>query len=213
MMNLLKVILSTFMIIICLALLMSEAAYGTQYFNSPVATNTNSDYMGSFKINGVNAQIGDEVAFFDGNGTIRGHHIVNFPGQYGLVHVYGGDTLTSGSRLYIKVWDASINKEVLNSCVMLSEGDPQGSEFIRTSSIPPIWQDKQGFALDIDTISLIADINDDCSIDLTDALLVLRITGGLPFTQVIPEKADVNEDYRIGLQEVVYILQHVAELH
>ncbi len=55
------------------------------------------------------------------------------------------------------------------------------------------------------------DVNADCSLDLTDAITALKVLSGqdLPF---ISQNADINGDGRIGLAEVVYILQKVSGL-
>jgi len=54
------------------------------------------------------------------------------------------------------------------------------------------------------------DASSDGNVDLTDAILALKIIAGLPVSG--NPKADVNGDGRIGLEEVIYILQVVAGL-
>ncbi|MGD9975640.1 MAG: cohesin domain-containing protein, partial [Desulfatirhabdiaceae bacterium] len=53
------------------------------------------------------------------------------------------------------------------------------------------------------------DINGDGNLNLTDAMVCLRVMVGFASDQVNPE-ADVDGDGKIGMAEVVYILQHVA---
>lgn len=55
------------------------------------------------------------------------------------------------------------------------------------------------------------DVNDNGTVALTDAILALKVLAGIPQTDV-DYRADVNNDDRIGLPEVIYILQYVAEL-
>ncbi|OQX07497.1 MAG: hypothetical protein BWK80_49415 [Desulfobacteraceae bacterium IS3] len=55
------------------------------------------------------------------------------------------------------------------------------------------------------------DVNGDGSVDLNDALHVLRILDGIPVDK-INLNADVNGDHKIGLEELGYILQKVAGL-
>lgn len=55
------------------------------------------------------------------------------------------------------------------------------------------------------------DINYDTAVDLTDAILALKVITGLN-PAVINPGADVDGNGKIGLTEVVYILQHVAGL-
>jgi uncharacterized delta-60 repeat protein len=57
----------------------------------------------------------------------------------------------------------------------------------------------------------LADLNGDGSINLTDAILAIRITAGLRDPDV-DVRADVNGDGKIGMAEVVYILQKIAGL-
>jgi hypothetical protein len=57
----------------------------------------------------------------------------------------------------------------------------------------------------------LGDVNGDKSVNLTDAILALKVTSGLDTTgENITVSADVNGDNRIGLEEVIYILQHAA---
>jgi hypothetical protein len=59
------------------------------------------------------------------------------------------------------------------------------------------------------------DINGDRTVDLTDALLALKIINGLDAIGILADYAesgaDVNGDGRIGVEEVIYALQAVAE--
>jgi len=57
------------------------------------------------------------------------------------------------------------------------------------------------------------DIDHSDAIDLGDAVLALKVSAGLPLGDdvVIYTDADVNGDGRIGVEEVIYALQAVAE--
>lgn len=55
------------------------------------------------------------------------------------------------------------------------------------------------------------DINGDGNVDLTDAVLALQALVGID-TPVVYRGADVNDDDRIGLAEVSYVLQDVSGL-
>ncbi|MFW6332142.1 MAG: Ig-like domain-containing protein [Thermodesulfobacteriota bacterium] len=55
------------------------------------------------------------------------------------------------------------------------------------------------------------DVNNNGTVDLTDAILALKVLSGMSPTGV-DSRADVNNDDRIGLPEVIYILQYVAEM-
>ncbi len=54
------------------------------------------------------------------------------------------------------------------------------------------------------------DINDDGLVDLTDAVLALKVVVGMDPMQALYETADVNGDGIIGLAEALYALQHAA---
>jgi hypothetical protein len=59
---------------------------------------------------------------------------------------------------------------------------------------------------------LAGDINDDDRVDLTDAILTLKIIAGMDTDQTVCEMADVNGDGKIGMEEVIYILQKISGL-
>ncbi len=54
-------------------------------------------------------------------------------------------------------------------------------------------------------------VNDDCKTDLQDAILSLQILTGIQ-TEAINPEADINNDGRIGLEEVIYILRDIANI-
>lgn len=56
------------------------------------------------------------------------------------------------------------------------------------------------------------DCNRDGKVDLADAVLALQVLAGIAPSVPIYDEADVNGDQRIGLEEVIYVLQKVAEL-
>ena len=57
------------------------------------------------------------------------------------------------------------------------------------------------------------DVNNDGNVDLRDAILSLKICGGISVSeQTITLGADVNNDGKIGIAEVMYILQSLAGL-
>ncbi|MFZ2633116.1 MAG: right-handed parallel beta-helix repeat-containing protein, partial [Desulfosalsimonadaceae bacterium] len=54
------------------------------------------------------------------------------------------------------------------------------------------------------------DINHDGKVDLADTVLPLQIMAGIVPAQPVFLDADVNQDDRIGMEEVIYIFQKVA---
>ena len=55
------------------------------------------------------------------------------------------------------------------------------------------------------------DLNSDAGVDLTDAILALQVLAGLTPAQEISSAADLNFDEKIGLAEVIYILQKTGQ--
>lgn len=55
------------------------------------------------------------------------------------------------------------------------------------------------------------DINGDDSLNLTDAILTLRLLSGQTLAQTFSLDGDVNEDNRIGLEDAVFILEQVSQ--
>jgi len=54
------------------------------------------------------------------------------------------------------------------------------------------------------------DINADDKIDLSDAILALQVISKMPMSEVVHSEADLDNDMRIGLVEVLYILQRIT---
>ncbi|MDM8548463.1 hypothetical protein QUF72_00235 [Desulfobacterales bacterium HSG2] len=54
------------------------------------------------------------------------------------------------------------------------------------------------------------DINNSTAVDLADAILALQVCTESPITSTIYAAADVNDDKKIGLAEVIYILQKLV---
>jgi|GEM_PF-1340239 len=114
-------------------------------------------YYLHLKIDGLPAQAGDEVAFFDLRGKICGWAIVEDVAEL-AVFVYGDDGSVegvsggpaAGEALSVRVWDAGAGVELSGSALALSGGG--NSDGIVPSAIPPVWGgDNFRYALDIDT--------------------------------------------------------------
>ncbi|MCP4120936.1 MAG: PKD domain-containing protein [Bacteroidetes bacterium] len=73
-----------------------------------------------------------------------------------------------------------------------------------------------GIGKEFSTLSM-CDIDGNGNVDLNDAALVLKILAGMDVSDQIrtdytESAVDINRDHRIGIEEIVYILQKVAEL-
>ena len=56
------------------------------------------------------------------------------------------------------------------------------------------------------------DIDGDSDVDLPDAVLAVQVMAGQANSTAIYKEADVNGDDKIGMEEVIYIMQEVAQL-
>lgn len=57
-----------------------------------------------------------------------------------------------------------------------------------------------------------ADIDNNGSVDLIDAILALQVLANLQPSSLVPRETDVNGDGKTGLDEAIYILQWVSEV-
>ncbi|MDM8536767.1 dockerin type I domain-containing protein, partial [Desulfobacterales bacterium HSG17] len=63
-----------------------------------------------------------------------------------------------------------------------------------------------------DDVSIIpGDVNHDGSVNLTDEILAAQIMSGIIPERTIYKQADVNHDLKIGIQEMIYILNNISE--
>ena len=56
------------------------------------------------------------------------------------------------------------------------------------------------------------DIDDDEAVSLKDAILVLQILSGNAPSHIVYKESDLNGDGKLGIEEVIYILQKVSGL-
>ncbi len=64
-------------------------------------------------------------------------------------------------------------------------------------------------------VGMRGDINGDCKVDLADVLVVLKVLAeddADPAQDYLASAPDVNGDYKIGMEEAIHILRHVAGL-
>jgi hypothetical protein len=62
----------------------------------------------------------------------------------------------------------------------------------------------------IATIPLLGDLDDDGFFRLQDAILALKFLSSLNPAVDVSSEADINDDGKIGVAEVIYILQKAA---
>lgn len=69
---------------------------------------------------------------------------------------------------------------------------------------------RESFTLTAPT-GLAGDINGDSAVDLTDVIFGLKISSGENVVIPINKSSEVNNDNKIGMEEVIYIMQKMAE--
>jgi ligand-binding sensor domain-containing protein len=84
---------------------------------------------------------------------------------------------------------------------------------VQTKPITLYAATEGGSIFNITLPAVLGDVNDDGNVDLSDAMMALRIIAGIAgANEKINPNADVNGDKKIGIAEVVYILQVVAKI-
>ncbi len=199
--------------------ILPAAAYANHFPSPNINTPNAAAFLVNLKIGGLAAAPGDEVAFFDPQGIICGRYIVTAPQEYFPLAVYGDDADTgaidegavSGDNLTVKVWHAASGREFSGSALVLTGGSLQSGYYL-PSPIPPVWGNNVGYVLDIDVLTVSSgDVDGNGRVDLADAILALQICAGFP-TADPRLSSDVSSDMKIGLQEVIYILQKTGQL-
>jgi len=112
--------------------LAGTAPVPVKHFQIAGITNESMDFYGSVTIDGVDADAGDEVAVICPDNVICGRYTVDTPGQYGFMHVYKDDPLTTGvdegaapdDLLTFRIWDAGKGLELNVSADVVTGASP-----------------------------------------------------------------------------------------
>lgn len=115
-------------------------------------------------------------------------------------------------------FDIRVNEDVRSGDIItaddwtLSYDSGDGiSEIIRKSDDSTDAPDNTQIRIEIPASEYLkGDVNSDGETDLRDAILILRAMTGM-IQEEIHYDADVNDDKKIGIQEVIYILKEVSE--
>ena len=91
-----------------------------RHFALAGATNESMDFYGLVTVDEVQAAIGDELAALDPQGIVCGVFRVSNTGEYGFMHVYRDDPITTGvdegaepgDELAFRIWDAGSGVEL-----------------------------------------------------------------------------------------------------
>lgn len=127
----------------------------------PIGTPFSAAYLVDFKIDGVGATPGDMIAFFDPQGVLCGLRTVSPSDDASvlLVTVYGDDPntasvdegATDGDVLAVKVIQLSTARLFQSDAVVLMPGTDHYPDSFPASPIPPVWFERQGRSLNVDT--------------------------------------------------------------
>jgi len=179
------------------------------HYPFPTFTPEASNYIGDVNIMGAPVPAGDEVAVFDAAGVLCGSARITTVGKYSIA-VYKPSI---AGTLNFRVWDRAGGMEYSGSSLVLKPGTALGESFV-PAPLPPTWQDKAGYVLNIDVLSIApGDVNGDGQVNLADVLLALRALTVQPAASSSAlNQADVNGDLKIGLEELIFVLQKVAGL-
>jgi|GEM_PF-4005072 len=123
----------------------SDDRVASPHFSGVVATPYSVVFYGdSFTIDGLMADVGDEVGVYDPDGVLCGSYAVTNPGQY-FVTVYGDDSSSTeidegaiaNDQLTFVMWDQSSQKEINISQSMFVPAEVYGSP--ASPFNPPQW--------------------------------------------------------------------------
>ena len=136
------------------------------------------------------------------------------------VHVYSVSTGESITEANVRVGNTDLVKTDSYFFGLIPPGDYDlevdaigYSPIIYSSyTIPEVVIAEMDFGLEVDLTQFFGDIDGDSDVDLVDAIIVLQVLAGMQPSALIHLEADVNNDNKIGLAEVIYIMQEVAQL-
>ncbi len=125
------------------------------HFPDPYATPFVQSLVGRIWVNGLPARVGDEIAVLDPQGVVAGHFVVQKPGQFGMLQVYGDDPTTPvdegaqpGDVLEVRVWDSYAQAERWGTlAIRLTPGAAIGA--FQPATLPLTWADQSAVAVDI----------------------------------------------------------------
>ena len=161
-----------------------------------VVTYTNSTTAYGIVTNGASsASEGDIVGAFVGNECRASGNVVISEGNAYITLIIQGETI---ENVNFKLYDVS--KDMVLDIQNTYQTDP-GS----TIGQPPNF-------LNLTTAhSISGDFNSDGSVDLRDAILVLKVTCDISLTEKLFLSADVNNDGVIDIMDSIYIVQKVIK--
>lgn len=71
-------------------------------------------------------------------------------------------------------------------------------------------QDTDTIIINVSNKIIAGDVDDSGTVDLSDIILALQVLAGMEPSEVVHKEADVNCDGKIGMEELIYILQTVS---
>ncbi len=171
-------------------------------------------FLSEAKLDGRDLESGDEIAAFDGDtlvGVFTVSETLTEKNQDTMTvwpEIDDGTGYTAGNSYTFKCWDASEEVEAVAEKATLSaieeayvgNGFPEESEDIIYSIV----------RLAFGEVRMKVDINGDGAVDLADVISGLKILTGTSVS--VNLEASLNENNKkIGLKEVIYVLQGLAD--
>jgi len=133
---------------------------------------------------------------------------VTHSGKLVLNFIYKGTYSNTGVNL-LNDNEQTITSALLTDNTLTSDHLAPGTYYIRVV----VGHDRYGYPVDYGTYTIQAVFTPDISvIGLSDAIVCLRILSGIPVSSSEIIITDINNDGRIGLEEVIYSLQVIAGL-
>ncbi|QTA83817.1 dockerin domain-containing protein [Desulfonema limicola] len=206
-----------------------ESNTSGQIFKEDFESDTIGDHKtpyitsGNIMIDGINSQRTIQI-FSDG--LVNGSQAPHFRDFGAMISFTFPDKVSAfGFDFYCpEEWYLYIND------LLVTKLPDQYKEFIGITSTEPLSSfvlTNPSYAqrgMSIDTISytfsklvIKGDINNDYNVNLSDALIILKLISGSDISNFIDKNnlilnSDINGDSKIGIEEVIYILKIVVEL-
>jgi hypothetical protein len=181
-------------------------------------------YVRAYAGTGIITVLGNEVEFETTSGpAVTTSSVTNKAATSATVN--GNVTSDSGSEVTAKgvCWSQSADPDINGSCkayttggtgefaVDISDLSPGTTYHVRAYATNAV-ETGYGADLEFDTLCLPGDVDGDGDVDLSDAVMALKIMTEVPVGIEICNTADVNGDSKIGIEEVIYILRSVLNV-
>ena len=152
-----------FFVLMILGGALNTSAYAERHWSPPANSPAMMHIAGTLLIDGMAAQVGDEVAVFDSSTppVLVGSFLVTKTGFYGDLVVVGNDPNTledegaeQNEALNVRVWHANSNKEYRGESIALSvPPELTGGTYKAATSFPLLFDPSKFYRVDISATS------------------------------------------------------------